>query len=298
MKRAQMKGYAALAALMLSPLAVAQAEPLAPSAPAALPITLDIVVGGNQAVIGIDAGALPLARDAELLLSFDDAENLCAETLGASVALVNPLDPAFRARLPTGALVPLALPVMIRIEPPASAVCPGDPTPGALAFNDTVRAEVHTHLLPFTVDSPLRLYKAPLGGMFFDLTDAVLPGSVRTGGRTGGFSEFIVVIDLRPVAETIEAKYDFLAARLVNPAIAPGVVPQLQSDLAASRSAFDAADRAAAIAALDAFVQRIDAANAAVIQIPNRWRAQRDLDNIAGDLKGEAASLRFHLGRL
>ena len=167
---------------------------------------------------------------------------------------------------------------------------------GALSFTDTVRAEIHTHLLPYTVDSPLRLYKAPLGGRFYDITDGVAPGSVRTGGRTGGFSEFIVVVDLAAPRDAAEVKYEFLAARLANPAIAAGVRAALEGDLATSRAAFDANDPAAGIAAMNAFSARIVAADP--VQIPDRWRAARDLDNIAGDLLGEAAALRFLLGRL
>jgi hypothetical protein len=287
-------------ALALALPAVVSAQPAAPTPGSAgtpppktetgLPILLNLTVGGNRAVIGLDAGALPLAVDAELVLDFDAAQNLCADSLGVSATVVNPLDPAFVARLPEGTLLPLALPVVIRVEPPTTSLC------GALSFTDTVRAEIHTHLLPYTADSPLRLYKAPLGGRFYDITDAVAPGSVRTGGRTGGFSEFIIVVDLADPRDAAEVKYEFLAARLANPAIAPVVRTALEADLATSRAAFDANDAAGAIAAMNAFSARVTAASPT--EIPDRWRAARDLDNIAGDLLGEAAALRFLLGRL
>ncbi|HVF36152.1 MAG TPA: DUF6689 family protein [Candidatus Saccharimonadia bacterium] len=257
-------------------------------------VTLAIQIGANQAVVGLDSTVLPLDIDAELSLAFDGAENLCASTLGLSAALVNPLDPAFRARLPNDALVPLALPLVIQVEPPANASC--TPGGGPLAFNDTVRAEIHTHLLPYASDSPLRLYKAPLGGTFRDITDGVAPGSVRTGGRTGGFSEFLIVIDLTAPAAAAVSKYDALGARLTNPAIDPAVRTALAMDLADSRSAFDVGDYPAAMFALDTFVARVRGASSA--QIPDRWRAQRDLENIAGDLIGDAASLKFVIGRL
>ena len=281
-------GCLAIAATGASAQTAAPPSPAAPSGP--LPITLDITVGGNSAVIGIDAASLPLARDAELLLDFDAAQNLCLDSLGISAAIVNVADPAFRARLPEGVMLPLALPLVIRVEPPPSSSC------GALSFTDTVRAEIHTHLLPYTVDSPLRLYKAPLGGRFIDITAGVEPGSVRTSGRTGGFSEFIVAIDLLPIAPAAGAQYDYLEARVANPAIAPALAAQLSADLAASRDAFDAADYAGAIAALGTFDTRVRAASPA--DLPDTWRAQRDLDNIAGDLLGRSASLAYLLGRL
>jgi hypothetical protein len=284
-------GIAGLLALAATGASAQTAAPPAPAAPSGLlPITLDITVGGTSAVIGIDAAGLPLARDAELLLDFDAAQNLCLDSLGVSAAIVNVADPAFRARLPEGAMLPLALPLLIRVEPPPTSSC------GALSFTDTVRAEIHTHLLPFSVDSPLRLYKAPLGGRFVDITAGVAPGSVRTSGRTGGFSEFIVAIDLLPIPPAAGAQYDYLEARVANPAIAPALAAQLSADLAASRDAFDAADYASAIVALGTFDSRVRAASPA--DLPDTWRAQRDLDNIAGDLLGRSASLAYLLGRL
>lgn len=259
-----------------------------------LPLTLTVSVGANRAIVAIDSGLLPLAVDAELILAFDDARNLCEGTLGLGAALVDPLDPAFRARLPESALVPLALPLVIQVEPPANASCA--PGGGPLEFSDTVRAEIHTHLLPFTIDSPLRLYKAPLGGHFRDITDGVAPGSVRTGGRTGGFSEFLVVVDLTPPIEAARTKYGELASRLTHPAIDPALRSALQADLADSRTAYDLGDYTAAIFAIDTFVARVRASSGA--QIPDRWRARRDLENVAGELLGEAASLEFVLGRL
>jgi hypothetical protein len=177
----------------------------------------------------------------------------------------------------------------VRVEPPPASSC------GTLAFERTVRAEIHTHLLPYGVDSPLRLYKAPLDGAFRDITASVEPGSVRTGGRTGGFSEFVVVLELLPSAAAAAAKYDAIAARAAGAAIAPALRTELMADLAASRAAFDANDRAGAIAALDVFAARV--AGASPLDLPNRWRATRDLDNVAGDLAGDAASLRHALTR-
>ena len=69
-----------------------------------------------------------------------------------------------------------------------------------------------------------------------------------------------------------------------------------EHQLQASRSAHEAGNQAAARGALDAFEQRV--VTHAGSAIPNRWRAQRDLDNVAGDLLTEAGSLRYTLARL
>jgi hypothetical protein len=223
----------------------------------------------------------------DLILEFEDVQGLTAQNLGLSAKLINPLSPTFRARLPEGSgllTVPLAL--QLSVEPPAS---------GGLQFRNTVRAELHTHMLGFTLDSQLRLYKSPRGGRFFDITRAIEPGSVRASGRTGGFSDFIIVLDLLPSQEHAEDKFAYLDARLDAPAISPPVRALLESDLASARGAFEAEDYALAKARVDTFVARVRTYSGA--GIPNLWRAARDRDNIAGDLIGNAESLKFSIDR-
>lgn len=250
--------------------------------------TVSITVTGNRAVAAIDSPLLSLPVDAEFILEFDNPANLSASSLGLTVQTINLSDPTLLARLPSGGLVSPAnaLPLLIRVEPPAL---------GGLQFSNTVRVEVHTHLLPYTPTSPLRLYKAPLGGRFYDITDEIAAGSVRTRGRTGDFSEFLVLVDLRPMSEAATMKYDFLEERLANASIPTTLRDSLAAELSTSRTAFEANDLANAVAALDRFVAAVTT-NAGTT-VPNRWRAARDLDNAAGDLLGEAASLRFTLTR-
>lgn len=241
-------------------------------------------IEGNTAVAEI---GLPGIVGTEIILEFENVQGLTAENLGLSAALVNPLSSSFRARMPEGSgLLSVALPLQISVEPPAA---------GGLQFTDTVRAELHTHMLGFTIDSPLRLYKSPRGGSFFDITRAVEPGSVRASGRTGGFSDFVVVADLLPSHEHAEDKFAYLDARLDAPAISPPVRTLLEADLAAARSAFDAGNHALAQARVDTFVARVRTYSGA--GIPNLWRAARDRDNIAGDLIGNAESLKFSIDR-
>ena len=223
----------------------------------------------------------------DLILEFENVQGLTAQNLGISAKLINPLSPSFRARLPEGSgLLSVPLPLQLSVEPPAT---------GGLQFRNTVRAELHTHMLGFTLDSPLRLYKSPRGGTFFDITRAIEPGSVRASGRTGGFSDFIIVLDLLPSQEHADDKFAYLDARLDNPAISPPVRTLLEADLASARSAFDAENYTLAKTRVDAFVARVRTYSGA--GIPNLWRAARDRDNIAGDLIGNAESLKFSIDR-
>ena len=247
--------------------------------------TVSIV--GNVVHAGIN---LPGIVGTELVLEFGSVQNLTKANLGLCAQLMDPLTLLdVQSRLPdhglTG-LLQLPLPVVISVEPPVM---------GGLSFTNTYRAEIHTEMLGFTVNSPYRLYKSPHGGTFYDITREVAQGSVRTRGSTGGFSDFIVVLDIVPAVDHAEDKYDYLAARIQNPAIGVKLQTLLANDLAASRAAFDTGNYVIALAYLDAFTARVQ--NKAGTGIPNVWRSLRDVDNIAGDLLGYSASLRFSIQR-
>lgn len=252
-------------------------------APANAAVTVS--VNGNTAITTID---LPGDVSAELSLAFSGASNLSASSLGIDATLVDPL--ALVGRLPglsPGALSS-AFPMMITIEPSVA---------GGLEFMDTVRVDLHTHNLEYAPGTRLRLFKAPLGGAFRDITDAVEPGSVRTRGRTGGFSQFLVLLDLRATSTVAIEKYAYLEARLADTTgLALTERGSLQADLAGSRAAFERGDPAAAIVSLDRFDGQVRQLSGTAI--PNHWRAARDLDNMAGDLQAGAATLRFTLGFL
>lgn len=245
---------------------------------------VNVVINGDVAHVGINI----LGITADFTLAFDQPQNLSVQSLGVSVELISPFNSRLRQRMPASRRggLQVALPLKISIEPPAKH---------GLQFQNVVELELHTHLLPFQLDSPLRMYKSDNGGPYYDITTDIQPGSVRVRGRSGGFSDFIIVVDLTPGDVVADDKYEFLFARIAD-------VPHyptrflLNGDLAASRSAYLLGDYSAATTALNTFESRVRK-NAGSL-IANTWRAQRDLDNVAGDLIAEASSLRFVLGRL
>lgn len=240
-------------------------------------------VSGNVATVHIGSATQPLA---EMTLTFDDASGLSADSLGISATLVNITDPGLLSRLP-GNLLQFdgAFPLLITIEPPAT---------GGLAFHRTVRVEVHTHALAYTAGSSYRLFKAPLGGSFRDITDEVAPGSVRARGTTGGFSQFLVLTDLRETDLVIAGKTAWLRARI--DALPAAEQPTFDALLDSCESAVAGGDYANATAALDAF--RARAAERAGTALADEWRATRDTDNQAGELMAGAATLKFSVGYL
>lgn len=258
------------------------ADARAQSSPVTLPVAVDIA--GNIATVRIGNPAAPLA---DLTLDFDDATGLTPAALGIGAQLVPLTDPTLLARFPAGSLtaIPSALPLMITVEPPRL---------GGLVQRRLVHVELHTHALPYTTASPLRLFKAQLGGKFRDITESVRPGSVRTRGTTPGWSQFVVVADLRPTQQVVAEKFAALSATL--DALAPAEAAPLRTELDACQQAVDDGRFEDASVALDSFVARVS--ERAGSTIPDTWRATRDTRNLAGELLSGASTLGFSIGVL
>ena len=243
-----------------------------------------VSTSGNTATVEVGTLGQPLA---EMIITFDDASGLSAASLGVSAQLVSLTDPLLLARLPDPLYTQLdsALPLMITIEPPAL---------GGLVFNRTARVEVHTHALVYTAGSSYRLLKAPLNGAFRDITDEIAPGSVRARGTTGGFSQFLVVADVRSSSTVIAQKIGGLRARIAT--LPTTERSSFDSQLNAAEAAVASGAYADAIAAVDSL--RAHAAARAGSGLTQQWRATRDGDNQAGDIMAGAASLRFSIAFL
>jgi hypothetical protein len=268
-------GLCAVALLWLGLAATARAQ--------SLPV--NVQASGNTATIEVTTAlGQPLA---DLTLSFDDANGLSPAALGVSARLVNIADPALLARLPNPSLTALdaSLPLLVTIEPPAT---------GGLSFAKSVRVEVHTHALAYETGSAYRLFKAQLGGQFRDITDEVAPGSVRARGTTGGFSEFLVLADLRETGQVVAQKIAWLRGRIdLLPSSEQGA---FDAYLDSAESALARGDYSNAIAAIDMIRSR--AAARAGSHLADQWRATRDVDNHAGELIAGAATLKYSVAYL
>ena len=251
-------------------------------AQAAVPLTVG--VSGNVATIRVGSGPVPMA---DVILTFDNAVGLTPAALGVSASIIDINSTAVRNRLPSATQVKLSssLPLMVTIEPPSA---------GGLVQRRVTHVEVHTHSLAYTQGSTFRLFKAQLGGTFRDITGEVAPGSVRTRGTTPGWSQFIIVADLRPTGDVIIGKYAYLRTQMAL--LAPVEKAPLDVLLDASEDALAAGDFATASAKLEGFRARVSAR--AGIAIPEVWRATRDVTNVAGELLAGADTLSFSIGYL
>ena len=262
-----------LAALLFawSALAVAQSLPVS------------VQASGNNATATVGAPGSVLA---ELSLVFEDASNLNPSSLGVSANLVSLSDAALLARLPNN-LTQLSgsLPLLVTIEPPAI---------GGLSFRGIGRLELQTHALTYTVGSSFRILKAPLGGQFRDVTDEILKGSVKARTTYGGFSQFLIVTDLRTSAVVIDEKIGWLRNAIA--ALPLNERGAFNGKLDDAEAAIDDGDFAAALASIDDFRDRAEARAGQFIA--NEWRATRDVDNLAGNLVSGAATLRFSVAYL
>jgi hypothetical protein len=269
-----------------------------------------VTVDGNiaHAAISLDNG-IGAIYEAEVTITFDSPLNLNPDSLNLTAQLVDPSDSALRARLPgCGLLQPPncvsvspAFPMLITVEPPdfgwlfKSGFDGSENGTGDLSFLNTYQFEVHTHNLVYTPNSPYRLFKAPIGGLFDDVTEDVLSGSVRTRGRGGAFSQFLTVADTRPLLGVALGKIVALDLRI----LAASLNSLLRGDLIALIGQVQLlvlVDVGAAIAALDSLIAEINLH--AGIDIANIWRSEHDVINDSGEMLSLAQTLRFTLVRL
>lgn len=255
---------------------------LAAAFPAAGQGIANWAVSGNAINLTV---SLPGGLGGDVTLSFEDVSGLSLANLGISAQVVSPTDPTLLARL-QGAEVPSGLPVILRIEPPAA---------GGLAFRGIATLEVHTHNLEYAAGCPLRIFSAPLGGTFKDITVGMGAGSYRARGSTGGFSEFLIVSDPRPVDQVITAKLNRLEQMLDDyTALTPGALyTDLEDRLEDIRADYARGATAEAIQGVDGFLAAVQ--QHAGTDLPNLWRSTRDVQNVAGYLRAGAMTLRFSL---
>jgi hypothetical protein len=261
--------------------ALALAMASAAHAQVAIPLT----VSGREATGTI---SLPGGIGAELTIAFEEVVGLNPTALEVSAELVNPLDPQLLARLGGGVTPPAAFPVLVRIDPSATS---------ALSFAGTVAVSLYTHNLNLVPSIPLALHTASAGGPFRDMTKYEGVGSYRAGGTGGGFSEFLIVVDLRPINTVIAKKIDAAQALLDAHAdvIAPSVLDNLEAHIAQARTFFLLGQTQAAIGQVTAFGALVKAHSGA--DIPDVWRAHDPRVNVAGLLRSAADTLKFSLNR-
>ncbi len=253
----------------------------------ALPAAGQGIIGtsitGNSIEVSV---SLPGGIGADVGISFEQVSGLSLANLGLSVQLANLLDPAFRSRLPSPLVLPV-LPLLIRIEPPVAS---------GLTFSGVTEIDIHTHNLGFIPGTPLRFFSGPVGGKFEDVTAAMGAGSYRARATKGGFSDFLIVADLRPRSHVITAKFNRLEELLeqYEGSLSSAVYDDLEDLLDDARAAQAGGSSTAAIAKIDAFIAVVEQHSGT--EIPDVWRSARDVQNVAGYLRGAALTLRFTLG--
>ena len=248
---------------------------------ASLPV--QVSVGVNSATVRIGSATSPLA---DLSLRFDDASGISAANLGIKAETISINNPGLLARLPSNLTsIPGSLPLLVTVEPPLS---------GTLVQHRVTHVELHTHALAYAAGSPFRLFKAQLGGPFRDITESVQPGSVRTRGTTPGWSQFLIVVDLRPTDMVIAEKFSYLQNQLGL--LPPTEASPLQAYLNTAQIAVADGRYDDAVVAMDSFSARVS--TRAGTNIPDVWRSARDVTNNAGELLAGANTLVFSIGFL
>ena len=250
---------------------------------AAQVLTLTPQFSGNTVTAQIQ---LTGGVEADLSIVFEQAVGLNSNAVGLTAALVSPSDPTLASRLPTGVSIPGAFPVLVHVDPTAAST---------LSLSGVYRFFLHTHNLTLVTNSPLRLYKSHAGGPFQDITTSLEMGSVRAGGTEGNMSEFLIVADVQPTDAVIASKFDALQSALsANASSMPAAVASdLQQRLSNARSFYTAGSLTSAISAIADFSDQVKQQSGA--NIPDVWRANGSLVNVAGLLRAGAETLKYSL---
>jgi hypothetical protein len=278
-------------------LGVALVHAVMGATPASAQVPVPLTITNNTARGLVE---LPGGFGVELTLSFENVVGLHPGALDVTATLVNPLDLSLLARLPPPAPgplglpglplvnVPVALPVLLRIEPSASS---------ALSFSGLFSIALYTHNLQLDRLIPLALYKSHDGGPFRDIMSSEGRGSYRAGGGGGDFSEFLIVVDARPIDVVIVEKFGLLQGLIDthDESIPPTVANSLHQRLARARAFYDAGATIGAIWEMGAFSRYVETHSGQ--EIADVWGAHCGGVNIAGALRSAADTLKFSLDR-
>lgn len=281
-------------------------------ASAAAPAQVTVSIVGNQALAHISLTDGISTYVADVTISFDSPANLTVAELNLTASLVNPADPALLTRLSNcspACFVDPQFPMLVTVEPLnlpqmfMSGFEPGETVTGNLDFRNTYQFELHTANIDCTADpqgncptTAYRLFKAPVGGNFKDITSDVLKGSVRARGRGGSFSEFLIVQDARASSTVEQSKANDLQGRIQTASIPALLQTNLLSELASVQVSVGLFNYTAAIASLDQLIADIQ--SNAGLAIANAWSSDHSLVNDAGEMLSLAQTLRYTLVRL
>jgi len=247
---------------------------------------VELTVNGGkkvEAVIELAGGI-----EADFTISFENAIGLNENSIGLTAEVIDIANLNILNRLPSSLDTNLlsAFPMLITVEPPAGQ---------GLSFEGLVTVDIHTHNLEYTAGTPLRLFKAPLGGQFKDITMTMGSGSYRARGTTGKFSQFLILADLRLPTTVVNTKMNNLSSTLsgFSSEMSSATYTSLNSKLTEVQQSITLQNYVQASSKLNEFKQLVEAARG--IDIPDVWRSSRDIDNVAGELMALANTLRFSL---
>jgi hypothetical protein len=252
---------------------------LASTAAARAQTPVPLTVSGKEAT---GSFMLPGGIAADLTLSFEQMVGLNPAALQATAGLVDPLDLALQARLPGGVTVPAAFPVLLTIELIPSR---------GLSFSGVVTISLHTHNLNLDSSAPFTLFSASGGSAFRDVTRLVGIGSYRAEASAGGFSEFLIVADARPIDTVIASKFDLLEGSLND--LGGHVPAELLTLVSQARLLWQLGATLPAIIGVTTLMDTLKAQDALVI--PDVWRAACEPADVAGAWRSAAETLRFSL---
>lgn len=222
-------------------------------------------------------------------ISFEHAVGLNETNFKVTAQRVSPFDSSITSRLPDSMHTALhdGFPVLITVT--------ARPDRG-FAFTGEAQLELYTQSIDFADN--LRLFRSHNQGQFEDITTLTAAGSLRAGGSTGQFSDFLILVDNRDPQAQVTAKARELSSYLYS------FVDSLGDDVGAELRALSRNAEAhvyegrfnAAAAIVNNFIRVLERTSGE--SIPDVWRSSDDIENVKGELLTRARNLRFTLSQL
>jgi hypothetical protein len=223
----------------------------------------------------------------DVVVEFEKSIGLTADNIVIEAFLIPVNDISVLSRITSSAVnLHPDFPVLLRISPKEDK---------GFSFEGLASVEIYTKAIDYQAGMPAKLFTSHAGGDFEDITSMVSAGSLRARGNMGKFSDFIIVLDERPLKVDAESKLAQIDQILLDNQtdVNSLLFNELRGVSNMLETAVSLENFEQALALTDNLIVLIENLNGG--KIDNVWRSSNDLVNVKADLLSVLKSLRYRL---
>nr|WP_297348195.1 DUF6689 family protein [uncultured Glaciecola sp.] len=223
----------------------------------------------------------------DVVVEFEKSIGLTADNIVIEAFLIPVNDTSVLSRIKSSAVnLHPDFPVLLRISPKEGK---------GFSFEGLASVEIYTKAIDYQTGMPAKLFTSHAGGNFEDITSMVSAGSLRARGNLGKFSDFIIVLDERPLKIDTESKLAQIDQILLDNQtdVNSLLFNELRGVSNMLETAVSLENFEQALLLTDNLILLIENLNGG--EIDNVWRSSNDLVNVKADLLSVLKSLRYRL---